>query len=94
MLKPIQVKPLPNYRLWVKYSDGVAGEIDFTHLAGKGVFSAWNDYSVFEQVYINESGAIAWTEELEICPDATYMKITGKTPEQLFPNLEAETAYA
>ncbi len=90
MFKPVQVKALPNYKLWVKYSDGVEGEIDLSHLAGKGVFSLWNDYTAFEKVYIGNSGQIAWSDEIDICPDTVYMTITGKTPEQLFPNLKAE----
>lgn len=90
MFKPVQVKALPNYKLWVKYSDGVEGEVDLSFLAGKGVFSLWNDYTAFEKVYIGNSGQIAWTDEIDICPDAVYMTITGKTPEQLFPNLKAE----
>jgi len=90
MFKPIRVKPLPNYRLWLEYADGVAGEVNLSHLAGKGVFALWNDYAAFERVYIGDGGAIAWTEEIEICPDAVYMKITGKTPEQLFPSRRVE----
>lgn len=94
MFKPIEVKALPNYKLWVKYSDGIEGEVDLSHLAGKGVFALWNDYAVFEQVYIGSSGEIAWSDEVDVCPDSTYMKITGKTPEQLFPNLQAAKSYA
>jgi hypothetical protein len=91
MFKPIQVKALPNYRLYVKFSDGIEGEVDLSHLAGKGVFSLWNDYSAFEKVYIGKSGQIAWTDEIDICPDTIYMAITGKTLEQLFPNLKEDT---
>ncbi|NBD35619.1 MAG: DUF2442 domain-containing protein [Chloroflexi bacterium] len=94
MFKPIQVKPLPGYKLWIEYTDGVAGEVDLSHLAGKGVFALWNDTDAFEQVYIDESDAIAWSEEIALCPDALYMRITGKTPEELFPNLKTEMAYA
>jgi hypothetical protein len=94
MFKPIQVKALPNYRLYVKFSDGIEGEVDLSHLAGKGVFSLWNDYSAFEKVYIGKSGQIAWTDEIDICPDTIYMAITGKTLEQLFPNLKEDTVNA
>ncbi len=90
MFKPVQVKALPNYKLWVKYSDDVAGEVDLSHLAGRGVFSLWNDYAAFEKVYIGSSGAIAWSDEIDICPDNVYMTITGKTPEELFPNMKLE----
>ena len=66
------------------------GKVDLSHLVGKGVFSLWNDYRAFEQVYIGSSGEIAWTDEIEICPDNTYMTITGKSPEELFPKLRTE----
>ena len=41
MFKPVEVKALPNYRIWVKYSDGVQGEVDapavaVIHLGGVG----------------------------------------------------------
>ncbi|RME74104.1 MAG: DUF2442 domain-containing protein [Chloroflexi bacterium] len=90
MFKPIEVKALPDYKLWVKYADGVEGEVDLSHLVGKGVFVLWNDYAAFEKVYIGEHGEIAWSDEIDICPDTIYMEITGKTPEELFPNLKAE----
>ena len=90
MFRPVQVRALPNYKLWVRYSDGVEGEVDLGHLVGKGVFALWDDYSAFEQVYIGSDGQIAWSGMIDICPDAVYMMITGKTPEQLFPNLQTE----
>ena len=94
MFNPVEVKALPNYKLWVKYSDGIEGEVDLSHLVGKGVFSLWNDFSAFQKVYISSSGEIAWSDTIDICPDAVYMKITGKTPWQLFPNLQSEESYA
>ena len=49
MFKPIEVKALPNYRLWLRYEDGAAGEIDLAHLVGKGVFKLWNDLQAFKR---------------------------------------------
>jgi hypothetical protein len=89
MFKPVEVKALPNYKLWVKYTDGVEGEVDLSHLIGKGVFALWNDYAAFEKVYIGSSGEIAWNDEVDICPDSLYMKITEKIPEQLARNMES-----
>ena len=37
-MHPIDVKALPNYKIWVLYPDGVSGEIDLSDLKGKGVF--------------------------------------------------------
>ena len=92
MFKPILVKPLLNYKLWLKYADGTVGEVDLSHLAGKGVLAFWNNYANFEKVHIGESGQIAWNDEIDLCSDALYMKISGKKPEELFPNLKWEKA--
>jgi len=40
MPKPTEVRPLDNYRIWVKYSDGSEGIVDLSDLAGAGVFCA------------------------------------------------------
>jgi hypothetical protein len=84
----VEVKALPDYRLWLHYTDGVEGEVDLSHLAGRGVFAAWDDYQVFEKVHIGTSGAIAWNDDIDLCPDALYLRITGKTPEEVFPKLK------
>ena len=94
MLRPVSVRALPGYKLWVKYSDGIEGQADLSYLVGKGVFALWNDYNAFQKVYIGEHGEIAWSEEVDLCPDSMYMKITNRTPEELFPSLRAEPDYA
>ena len=82
MFKPVEVKAPPDYKLWVKHADGVEGEVDLSHLAGRGVFVLWNDYAAFKKVYLGEHGEIAWSDEIDICPDKVYMDITGKTSEE------------
>ena len=77
MIRPTAVEPRTGYRIWIRYSDGAEGEVDLSHLADRGVFKAWNDRACFEAVYITEHDSIAWTEDLELCADALYMKVTG-----------------
>lgn len=91
---PIEVKPLDNYRLWVKFSDGVEGIADLSEFAGKGVFALWNDYREFQRVHIGPGGEIAWTDQIDMCPDAIYLRVTGKRPEELFPKLQEMVQYA
>ena len=88
MFKPVEVKAMPNYKVWLRYEDGAAGEVDLAHLAGKGVFEFWNDYQAFEQVYIGPQGQIAWSEQIDLCPDTLYLELTGKKPEDVFSNLK------
>ena len=83
----VAVKALANYQLWVKFSDGVEGVVDLSHLVGQGVFALWNDYEAFKKVHIGPGGELAWSDDIDLCPDALYLKITGKKPEELFPRL-------
>ena len=46
MAKPIELRPLDDYRLWIKYSDGIEGVVDLSKYVGKGVFSAWSDHTL------------------------------------------------
>jgi hypothetical protein len=81
------VKPLDGFRLWLRFSDGIEGIADLSDLAGHGVFSAWNTPGMFASVTVTDHGAVAWGNEIDLCPDTLYLRITGKTPEDLFPSL-------
>ena len=94
MLKVIQVKALPDYRLWLKFSDGIEGEVDLSPLVGKGVFALWHNVRAFQSVSIGAYGEVRWSDDVELCPDALYLEVTGQSPEQLFSNLHFETVYA
>lgn len=94
MIHPVLVRALPNYRLYLEFNDGAQGEVDLSDLAGKGVFEAWNDYSFFEKVHIGDHREIKWNDEIELCADSLYLKLTGKTPEELFPRLRREHPHA
>jgi hypothetical protein len=59
MFKLVDVKAHPDYKLWLRYADGTEGEVDLSAFAGKGVFKIWDDYCVFESVYIGEHGQVA-----------------------------------
>ncbi len=85
LVQPIAVEPRDGYRIWIRYSDGPEGEIDLSHLAGHGVFTAWDDRSYFEKVHVTEHRSVAWDDQIELCPDALYMELTGLTVEELMP---------
>jgi uncharacterized protein DUF2442 len=87
LIRPITVRALPKYRIYLQFSDGAQGEVDLSGLVGKGVFKAWNNLDFFGQVHLAPHRAIQWSAEIELCPDALYMKLTGKTSEELFAKL-------
>jgi hypothetical protein len=94
MIYPLLVQPLPNYRLYLEFSDGIKGEVDLSDLARKEVFEPWSNPSFFDKVHIGSHREIKWSDEIELCPDSLYLKLTGKTPEELFPKLRHEQPHA
>ena len=91
MFKPVEVKACPNYMLLLRYADGTEGEVDLSDFVGKGVFKLWDDYRNFERVKIGEHGAIEFFGEIDLCGDALYLRLTGKAPDDIFPNLKEKS---
>ena len=54
----MDVRPLENYRVWLRFSDGAEGEIDLIELASRGVFVAWADPALFKAVHTEAGGGI------------------------------------
>ena len=81
MIQPVEVKARQDYKIWLRYEDGAAGEVDLSHHAGRGVFKAWDTQGFFETVRITDYGSVAWgdSDDLELCPNDLYMRLTGKT---------------
>ena len=79
MNRPTKVEALPDFRLRVAYPDGAEGVIDLSGDVGRGVFAPLADEAFFRTVHIGRFGQIAWSEDIEICPDAAYIEIMGKS---------------
>jgi hypothetical protein len=45
-------------------------------------------------VQVTNEGAIEWPGEIDFCPDALYLRMTGQRPEQLFPALGDRCSHA
>lgn len=90
---PLEIKPHSEYRLWVRFPDGVAGEVDLSHLAGVGVFRRWKENpQSFRNVQIGEDGSVLWDGEFDLRADAIYLELAGKPIEEVFPRLVVEWA--
>ena len=83
MRRPITVEAMPKFRLRIGYPDGVEGVINLSQEVGRGVFAPLADEAFFRTVHIGQFGQIAWSEEIEICSDAAYREITGKSVTQI-----------
>jgi hypothetical protein len=90
----ITAKALPAYRLELQFDNGESGVVDLSEFVGRGVFAAWEQPGVFERVIITTDGAVEWPGNLDMCPDALYLRMTGRKPEDLFPTLRNRCAHA
>ena len=72
-----EVKVLSQYRLSVRFADGVSGVVDMSRLVlspDAGVFSVLRDDYVFRQVRL-ELGAVTWPGDIDLAPDAMHTAI-------------------
>lgn len=72
MLQPVEVEAREGHRIWLRYADGIAGKT-----VGRGVFAVWNDRARFESVRIGPAREITRGEDVELCPDAPYLRLTN-----------------
>lgn len=81
MLKDVvEVCPIGGHRLYLRFEDGVAGEVDVADLiAFEGVFAPLRDDRRFAEVHVNrELGTICWPGGADLDPDVLYAQVSGE----------------
>ena len=89
-VRPVEVRALEPYRIWLRYDDGVNGEVNLSHLASRRLFAAWQDPSFFSAVRLDPGGFVVWSDDIDLCGDALYLKLTGMSPGEMFPLLTGQ----
>jgi hypothetical protein len=82
----VEAEARGDFRVWLRFEDGMEGEVDLSDLAGKGVFKRWlDDPSEFAQVRVDtESGTIVWPGGLDVAPDRLYSDLAGVAGEAMW----------
>jgi hypothetical protein len=75
MSRATKVEPRPGYRLYVEFTDGVAGVIDLSDRLFGTVFIPLRDESLFSQVTIDQFGAPCWPNGADLAPDAIHERL-------------------
>ncbi|MBI4546017.1 MAG: DUF2442 domain-containing protein [Gemmatimonadetes bacterium] len=70
----VEVEARADFKVWIRFEDGLEGVADLSDLAGRGVFKRWtDDPSEFSRVAVDpESGTIVWPGGLDVAPDGLY----------------------
>jgi len=86
----VEVRPLEGCRLFLRFEDGVQGEVDISSLVKfKGVFAPLKDREFFAQVRVDpEIGTVIWPNGADLDPAVLYALVAGKP----LPHLELKTS--
>jgi len=73
----IAAEARPGFKIWVRFEDGVEGEVDLSDLAGRGVFKRWTENpSEFGKASVDpQSGTVTWPGGLDVAPDRLYSEV-------------------
>jgi hypothetical protein len=69
------VVPLSGFRLEVRFDDGMQGIADLSDRLFGPVFEPLRDVTLFNQVRVDEFGAICWPNGADLAPDALYERL-------------------
>lgn len=78
MLKDVvAVRALGGYRVWLKFEDGLEGELDLGEtIRFRGVFAKLKDEREFARVRVDpELGTITWPGGADLAPEELYRRL-------------------
>jgi hypothetical protein len=70
----VEVKPEPDYCLFLRFKDGLTGRVQLREEELTGVLAALRSEWFFAQVFL-DWGALAWPGEIDLAPDAMYAQV-------------------
>jgi len=76
----VEVRPLEGYRVFLRFDDGVQGEIDLEPLLSPfdGVFAPLREPARFREVFVDDGGTIAWRNGADLAPEILYSMTSGR----------------
>ncbi len=69
---------LSDYRIWMKFQDGVEKVVNFRPFMGKGFTVELLDYTKFKEAFVEDGGGIAWPNGYDFCPNYLHDYVEGE----------------
>lgn len=77
MPKLVSVEPRVSRKIFLKYDDGVEGQVDLTKTIERNVFDDLNDLKEFSKIYFNENtDELCWPCGVRMCTNALYRQVS------------------
>ena len=64
-----KIKPLENYLIWLRFTDGEEKVVNLKPFLGKGFTKDLLDPANFKKAFIEPGGGIAWENGFDFCPN-------------------------
>ena len=65
-----------DYRLWIRFDDGLEGSVFLGDLLEIGAFKLWCDVREFEKVSVDpETATVTWQGGIRLDPDVLYEEL-------------------
>lgn len=72
----VAAKPTGGYRVWLRFSDGLEGEIDLGDLLWGPVFEPLKDEKAFAELQIDPDwGTIVWPGGADVAPESLRARL-------------------
>jgi hypothetical protein len=80
MPRIVSVRTLETYELEITFSDGTRGNISLKDRLFGPMFEPLRDLSLFQQITVDEYGAVCWPNGADLAPDALYEQLRATAP--------------
>ena len=69
-----------DYKLWIRFDDGLEGSVFLGNLLEIGAFKLWRDVREFEKVAVDpESATVTWEGGIRLDPEVLYQDVLAKS---------------
>jgi hypothetical protein len=76
MVRVVEVRYISGYTLWLRFSDGTAGEIDLSGELWGPVFEPLRELEQFKKVQVNlELHTISWPNGADLAPEFLHSQV-------------------
>jgi len=68
-----------DYKLWIRFDDGLEGSVFLGNLLEIGAFKLWRDVREFEKVSVDpESATVTWEGGIRLDPEILYQDLAAR----------------
>lgn len=85
MHRVTQCRASKDYKLWLKFDDGLEGSVFLGNLLEVGAFKAWRDVEKFCRVELDDKAfTVVWDVGIKLDPDILYQDLVSSRASQGF----------